>query len=493
MFKRLSKIFKTDLGKSISSGYLLFFLNNIVALFLTPYMLRYISKEEYGLYIMCVDFLAWIGFLEFGTSKVLESKAGHLIAQNDFKALNTSFNTSLFFQIIISVIIFPLFFSLIYWGVDKPRVPHLDLIITIFSITASLTVFRNLFSSLIIASKKIHLDNRIQIITNVLNYVLILFLAPYIGVVGLASITLFTLVIMLIRSNFRVKQLFPQIKISRKAFNKKELKRIFGLGLYFSLGSIATVLLLKIDSFVIGREFGLATVASFYITIKLYSLIQKVFQMFLNNFRPHISQMYGKNEFENIRTFYNIIAPVIICFGVLGISLVMIINPYFVHLWVGDSLFISDNFNMVYGVWLILELYTLLVRIILVPSLYAVRAISIVKFLEAAFRVGALALIVDKFGILALPISSLIGSLLLGCLFFYFCLNRYFSDHKVKGISSTTIIILLGISLSLFVLIYLNKSIYFKYSVLIFSIVFGIYFWIKQKNNLKSVFKLFMK
>ena len=74
-------IFKSDLGKSISSGYLLFFINNIVALFLTPYMLQFISKEEYGLYILCVDFLAWVSFLEFGTNKVVESKAGHLIVE----------------------------------------------------------------------------------------------------------------------------------------------------------------------------------------------------------------------------------------------------------------------------------------------------------------------------------------------------------------------------------------------------------------------------
>ena len=493
MFKRLSNIFKSDLGKSISSGYLLFFLNNIVALFLTPYMLRFITKEEYGLYIMCVDFLAWIGFLEFGTSKVLESKAGHLIAQKDFKGLNTSFNTSLFFQIIISIIIFPLFFSVIYWGVDKPKVPNLNLVIIIFSITASLTVFRNLFSSLIIASKKIHLDNRIQILTNVLNYILILILAPYIGVVGLACITLFTLLVMLIRSNLRVKQLFPHIKISYEAFDKRELKRIFSLGLYFSLGSIATVLLLKIDSFVIGREFGLATVASFYITIKLYSLVQKVFQMFLNNFRPHISQMYGKKEIEHIRAFYNVIAPVVICLGILGISLVMIINPFFIRLWVGKSFFISDNFNMIYGVWMILELYTLLVRIILIPSLYAVKAISIAKFLEAALRVGILALILNKFGILALPISSLIGSLLLGCLFFYTCLNRYFNDHKVKVATATPIIVILGISLGLFVLIYFDKSIYFKYLVLTLSLIFGSYLWLKQRKDLKNVFKLFVK
>lgn len=493
MLNRIKKVFSSDLGKSISSGYLLFFLNNVVALFLTPYMLKFITKEEYGLYIMCVDFLAWVGFLEFGTSKVLESKAGHLIAQNNNKGLNTSFNTSLFFQIIVSAIIFPLFFSLIYWGVDKPTVPHLEIIIVLFSLTASLTVFRNLFSALIIASKKIHLDNKIQIFTNILNYVLILLLAPFIGVVGLACITLLTLVLMLIRSNFRVKQLFPQIKISFSSFDKEELKRIFSLGMYFSLGSIATVLLLKIDSFVIGREFGLEMVASFYITIKLYSLLQKVFQMLLNNFRPHISQLYGKFEYDKIREFYNSIAPLTIGIGIFGVATIMIINPYFIKLWVGNGFYISDNFNLIYGIWILLELYTFLIRIILIPSLYAVRAISTMKAIEAIFRVSLLFIILNRFGIIALPISSLLGSLFLGCVFFFFCLNKYFKEHQEKGVNGTLLLLLVIISTSLITMIYINQGYFFKYFLLIFGLLSTIYSVFFQKKKLLNTLKTFMK
>ena len=106
-------LLKSDLGKSISSGYALFLMNNVVALFLTPYMLQFISKEEYGFYVLCVDFLAWIGFLEFGTSKVLESKAGHLIARSETSKLRTSFNSAFYFQLVIAVLIIPAYYFLL--------------------------------------------------------------------------------------------------------------------------------------------------------------------------------------------------------------------------------------------------------------------------------------------------------------------------------------------------------------------------------------------
>ncbi|WP_313420148.1 lipopolysaccharide biosynthesis protein [Sphingobacterium multivorum] len=484
--KKLKRVFSSDLGKSISSGYLLFFLNNVVALFLTPYMLRYISKEEYGLYIMCVDFLAWVGFLEFGTSKVLESKAAHLIAQNNFNNLNTSFNTSLFFQIVVSIIIFPLFFSLIYWGVDKPNVNHLEIVIILFSLTASLTVFRNLFSSVIVASKKIHLDNKIQIFTNVLNYILILLLAPYIGVVGLASITLFTLILMLIRSNFRVKQLFPQIHISFRSFDWDELKKIFSLGFYFSLGSIATVLLLKIDSFVIGREFGLATVASFYITIKLYTLLQKVFQILLNNFRPHIAQMYGKMELGRIKDLYFVMFYGAYSFGILGLASVQIINQFFIKHWVGKTFYIGDEFNTFYGVWILLDLLTLPSRIVLNSSLVGIKSLSYARLAEAFTRIGIIFLLLTSNGLNILPISSILACLIFGISFQVYLMKGYFEIKNTRFILSN--ILPVAFILAILFSLYMFKQVfYFKYLFFFAGLVFVMTYLYRYSKRIRSL------
>ncbi|WP_333889194.1 lipopolysaccharide biosynthesis protein [Sphingobacterium siyangense] len=481
--KKLKRIFSSDLGKSISSGYLLFFLNNVVALFLTPYMLRYISKEEYGLYIMCVDFLAWVGFLEFGTSKVLESKAGHLIVQNNFKGLNISFNTSFFFQIIVAIIIFPLFFSLVYWGVDKPKVTNLELIIILFSITASLTVFRNLFSALIIASKKIHLDNRIQILTNVLNYILIILLAPYVGVAGLACITLITLLLMLVRSSFRVRQLFPGIKISYRSFDKEELKRIFSLGLYFSLGSIATVLLLKIDSFVIGKQFGLETVATFYITIKLYTLVQKVFQMFLNNFRPHISQLYGKLELDKIKNIYFILFYGTYSFAIICLAIVQLINKYFIEIWVGDGFYIGDEFNIFYGLWVLLDLLTLPSRIILNSSLVSTNKLSYARLGEALLRIAIIFALLPFMGVAVVPISSIISCFIFGIIFQVYLMKRYFQieDNKFVLSNVTPVVVLLLVFLLLFIT---HQTYYFKFVFLFAGLGFVAIFLNKYSKNI---------
>ena len=187
-------------------------------------MLQFISKEEYGLYILCVDFLAWVSFMELGVNKVVESKAGHLIATKDDDSLNITFNTSFFFQIIVAAFIFPFFYFLLSSGIKEDEIHHVEIIIILFSISASLSVFKNLYSAIIISSKKVHLDNKIKLFNDILNYALIILLVPYVGVVGLAIISVLTVILLIVRSKYRVNSLFPKIKIKTAYFEKKSLK-----------------------------------------------------------------------------------------------------------------------------------------------------------------------------------------------------------------------------------------------------------------------------
>ena len=479
-------IFKSDLGKSISSGYLLFFINNIVALFLTPYMLQFISKEEYGLYILCVDFLAWVSFMEFGTNKVIESKAGHLIANKDDYGLNKTFNASFYFQILVAAFIFPFFYFLVQSGIEQNQVKHVQLIILLFSISAALSVFKNLYSAVIVASKKIHLDNKIQLFNNILNYILILLLVPFIGVLGLAIINVLTIILVVIRSRYRVKSLFPQIIVKRQFFEKEELQKLFSLGMYFSLGSIATLLLIKIDSFIISKDFGFEQVAFFYITIKLFILTQKIFQMVLKNFRPHISQLYGKKEFSRIHDFFTLTSHITLAASAFAISIMMLINKYFVSLWVGEEFFISSEFSILFGFWVLLELHTIISRITLIASLHNIKWISFFRIFEAACRISIILFFISGTGINILPLSSVIACLAFGNLFFHFQMRNYFKIHGIE-LESYVIFFPTVLLISLLLLLYNDVIHIFPFVLLAAGIIYGGITIVTNKAKFKNL------
>ena len=92
---------QSDLIRSISSGYALFFASNVTALFLTPYIIKYSGKDKYGFYLLCVELFTWIGFLEFGTAKALGPSVSQELAKENHKEILYLFNSSFWFHIIV--------------------------------------------------------------------------------------------------------------------------------------------------------------------------------------------------------------------------------------------------------------------------------------------------------------------------------------------------------------------------------------------------------
>ena len=480
---QLSLLLKSDLNKSIFSGYALFFLNNVVALFLTPYMLKFVSKQEYGLYILCVDFLAWVGFLEFGTSKVVESKAGHLIAIGNYKGLNRMFNTSFYFQLLAGGLIIPIFYFSVKLGIGSNQIEHTNFIVLLFSLSAGLSIIKNLFSSLIFASKKVYLDNSIQFFINILNYALVLSLTPFIGGLGLAFISLFIVILTLFRLKYRTTKLYPSITTSFKYFNRDELKALFSNGVFFSIGSIATVLISKIDSFVLGKFMGLEMVTSYYITIKLFILVQKLIQILYNNYRPYISSFYGKGDFRGIKLFYNTTSWFLYGLSTILISITIYLNKFFVSFWVGKDYLMNEQFTILFGLFILLDLFTLPGRSILVSSLFKIRNHSYARIIEGLTRVSLVLLFINIMQQDVLPLSSVISGFLFGNIFFFYQVNLYF---KEKGIEKPFPFLYFGLFYFMIVLIllYFKLNFFIPILLLAFGIVMMIY---SSKNEIENL------
>ena len=95
------------------------------------------------------------------------------------------------------------------------QISEANILILLFSISAGISVFRSLYSAVIIATKKIYIDNYIQIGLNIFNFLLVILLMPTLKLLGLAYINLLIVVLILIRSHFRLKTFAP---ISKSKF-----------------------------------------------------------------------------------------------------------------------------------------------------------------------------------------------------------------------------------------------------------------------------------
>lgn len=447
----MGRVFSSDLFKSIKSGYVLFFATNLVALFLTPFILKYVTKEEYGFYILCVELFTWMGIVNLGTAKVLGPSVARELAKEDKKEVVYLFNSSFWFQLVVSVLTIPLYYGLVsFAGAERSGVENYELLIFIFALAAFIHNMSGQFSEMIIATRKIHLDNRIQLAMLVLRLALIISLIPFLGIQVVFFIYFLISLLDVSRKYYRVKILFPNLEINSKFYTKKHFKKLLSNGVFFTLASLTTILIVKFDQFFLGKEVGLETVASYYVSIKLIQIGEKFVNVFFNNLRPHISRLYGNRDLESIQKIYiESSGLMMITAAVFGLVLVLI-NKTFVTYWVGNEMYLGDQFNAFMVLFYVLNLLTLPSRIILVSTLSYVRHLSISGVFQGVLRFSLLYIGFSELDLLALPISNVIALFLFGFICQMLLLIRFFDDSKeIKQINLTLIVLLFfGIFLS---------------------------------------------
>lgn len=462
---RLNILLSSSFGKTVLSGYTLFLFTNFAALLLTPYILKYVSKADYGIYLLCIDIISWMALFQFGTSQILSSTAGRLIGQGNYKELNIAYNSTFFFQVLISILIIPLYYVVVSFSTIGESSSEITFVIVVFGFSAGLQIYTQIFSALLIASKKIYLDNLIQLTLNILGYTLILIFVPLYGLVALASINLVVIILIIVRSSLRVKSLFPQLKITRQAFNRASLLNFLKQGIYFSVAAITSIFLSKFDGFFIGDKFGLETVASFYITIKLFTLVEKLTQTFFNNFRPYISQNFGKGDIKFIALFYSIVTPLILGIALVLSGVVLLINEQFIFLWVGKGFFIGSTFCIAYAFYIIINLATLPSRIILSSTLVKLKMHSLFRVIEGLVRISFVFVFLGHFGIFVLPISSFICAFIFGYVALFFLVYMFFKENSLPPNLSAHLPLLLFL-MGYGVLSFMSNNVY-VYSVFI--------------------------
>ncbi len=443
--------FKRNIFKSISTGYLVFLATNIIALILTPYILKYVEKEEFGLYILCIDLFTWIGFLQFGTAKVLGPLVAIERTKKNEKRIVTLFNSSFIFQLLMAILIIPLFYFIADYSASNDNSIHVNksLLFILFAVASGIQVLKQQLSEMLIAAKQMHIDNVLNLIFTILRFVLVLLLIPFYGITTVFGIYLLIAVINFIVAYIRTKKVYPFLDIKFNLFDFKTFKTLLSDGIYFSLGSLATILILKFDNFFLSRALGLEFVSKLYISIRLILIGQKIIEILFNNFRPYIASFHGTKDNKKIVQFFHLGSKLNFVMAILGISFILLINKSFIRWWVGESFYLGDDIVILYAMFYLTYILSQPVRIIMVSTLTKIKNASIARFIEGILRVIIIYTLFTYTGIKILPISSFILTAMFQYLYITYLVSKTNHWQIKKELIRSIVFLLLPIAVTL--------------------------------------------
>jgi O-antigen/teichoic acid export membrane protein len=501
--KKVSSLFSNSFFKGVSSGYLLMLVNNLMSLWLIPYSLKFLSREEFSLYYIATDLMLWLGIVNLGTSSVFVTRVAQVLggASDTKKEVLALVNTAFFVQCFFALIIFilgisasfflPLFFETSQYTSDFQNT------FFILSFSVGIALIGQVFTGLLVASKQIHVDNLIQIVLIIPRIGLtILLLHLGFGIIALAFVNLFVSVLGVAIPYIRVRRRLPHLTINLHFFERKRLKDFLGNGVWFSMGGIAGILILNMDRMVIGNFVGLALVSGFIITQKLYDIANKVVSQVVNVSRPYLASLFGRKDMKTLLSTYSALQALTILVSSFFATIIFLINKQFISLWVGESFFAGDDVNLFMALNFCLQAAVLPNRVLLASTFYKIRFHASIRFIEGAVNLSLSILLAQYMGMAGVVLASVITTVIFSNLMLGVLIHGFFRLNNVLvALSAYTCYLAILLPVTFFLFNRFNPLIDVLSSLFTLIILSLLYFYaVKQKKIYYFVYdKIFKK
>ena len=402
--------------KGISASYVFIVFSLLTSLLLVPFILKYLTDPEYAVFVIVGDLIAWAGATNLGINATFNSKAAQVIGKKDFQELNVLYSTTFFGHllsslliIILSIFIFinpEFFFTNIKEG-------SIELVVIILLGSFYVGYITQPLNSLLIADKQVHIDNYLKVGKLIIqtSLTIVLLILDY-KLLSLAISSLASNVLMSLVTVYRVNKSFPTLTLNLKKFDKITLKYLISKGAWFTLGSIAGILIFRIDAILISKYISLSLVASYAINLKLFQIAEKFHGILFNTTRPYFAQSYGKKEMTTLSKMYNSSYYLSIFFAFfIGITIV-IFSKWFISWWVGPNYYLGDKITLFLFVNFIIQATVLPNRVLLVSTIYKVKTHNISRVIDGLSKVIISIILIEDFGIIGIILGSIISSIL---------------------------------------------------------------------------------
>ncbi len=476
-------------------SYVIIALNTIIGILYTPFMLRMLGQEEYGLYSLAGSVIAYLAVMDFGLGAAITRYTAKYRAEGKLEEQYKLFGLFLKIYIVIGVLVVGLSTVLIsnidYFfanNFNAEELSKLRIMMWLLAINLSVTFPLGVFSSIVTAYERFVFQRVVGIARIIINpLIVILFLMhgyKAISMVAIASV----LNIGVLMMNCWYAYFKLKIKIHFGRVERSLIKEISIYSFWVFLNIIMDQLYWGVGQFILGLYHGAVQVAIYAVALNLKGLYFMFSMAISGVLLPRLTAMVvNKTPMSEISTLfiktgrlqYAILAYVVVGFILLG-------RP-FIAIWAGEGY--TDTYYI-----------TVILFISLLPALIQNCGVTLLRAMD---RQRVRVLIILGFSILSLcaavPLSRLYGGIgnaiaiaggvLLGQ---GLALNIYYRRvigidirgfwQQIAKMSPIPLLFLVG-GLLLDIEQYIDSIISFIGVVALFSIIYLPLFWICGLNN----------
>jgi O-antigen/teichoic acid export membrane protein len=401
----------------VSTGSVRMFLHVLVGLWLTPFTLSYLNREEFAVFSLTLDVLGWLMLLDLGITAGLRVQASRLAGQPKQELVNRLASTAFFAQNVIVLVVlacgiglalvFPYFFPI---NAALSRDATWVMVLSVLGVATS--IGSQTFSALLVANQQMHVDNLIGVLLIAIRTVLtVVLLKMGWGIYSLAVAHLAARVTTAVLAMIRTYRILPGLQIKSRFASWDVFKQIGSVGLWFSFGSVAGLVIHSLDTVVTAKVVSIEAVTALVLTMRFYELTSGLVFLISENARPMLGQMFGRSSMEEGLLAYRRLFSLSAGLAAVAAFAVWSGNGSFVTRWVGAVNYGGKYLDLALALSMIASLWVMPNRVVLSANL-AVRGQSLVRILEGGLKLALSVWFGKMFGVVGVVAATVLASLL---------------------------------------------------------------------------------
>lgn len=308
----------------------------VINFLLTPFIIRSIGTDDYGLYMILVSIGGMMGIMNFGLGEATMRYVAYYYGRNDLDGINRVLGSTLSVYSISSIgiclIIALLAPTLI--GIFSISADKCELGIQLLRITAinfALISIYSVFVSVTRALQRYDYYAKITIVQNIFQMIgtVIVIILGY-GIFGLVSWIAITSLFTLFLSAMVARRLIPRIRL-RPSMSREGIKEVSGYGLFSMISQVMGMLHANADRLILGSLINPAAVAYLAVPNNLALRVNSAVLSGGSALFPRFSAM--EDPAETKRLFFDSMW-LFLCATIVLFVPITILLPDFLRLWI---------------------------------------------------------------------------------------------------------------------------------------------------------------
>lgn len=334
-----------QLKAGVVLNYVVIFLNTIVGLLYTPYMLRMMGQSEYGLYSLVASVIAYLTVLDLGFGNAIVRYTAKFRAEKKTEEQYEMFGMFFLLYLVIGIVAFGIGLGL-YFNVDTlfgntmtaVELGRARIMMLLLVANLAFTFPMSIWGSIIQAYEDFVFQKSLNIIRIILNTVVMICLLHF-GYKAVAMVvvqTIFNVLTLVINFIYCRRKLNIHIYFRFRHFHWGFLKEVAIYSFWIFLNAIIDRVYWSTGQFVLGAMVGTAAVAVFAIAIQLEGMYMQFSTAISSVFLPKVTAMVATNrsrkEISDLFIRTGRIQYIVLAYILSGF---IIFGRQFIELWAG--------------------------------------------------------------------------------------------------------------------------------------------------------------